>query len=163
MKPLVAIICFIFALILVPARSEAVELGINVYGLSYHPDRTDILGHPFNEYNPGLGLNLVVADHPKTIAFVEGGLFIDSFEQEAKYISFGYQYKITRFLRLGINTGLYQTRSVNYGNAIIAPVPMASLHLGITTFNFIYFPSFGGINWYDSIGAYATFHIFKTE
>lgn len=163
MKPLVASLCLILVLVLAPARSEAVELGINIYGASYHPDRTDILGHPFNEYNPGLGLSLIVGDHAKTIAFVEGGMFIDSFEQEAKYISFGYQYKVLRFLRLGLNTGLYQTRSVNYGNPIIAPVPMVSLHLDFTTFNFIYFPSFAGINWYDSIGAYATFRIFKTR
>jgi hypothetical protein len=162
-KPLIAALSLISALVLAPAGSSALELGINIYGASYHPDRTDALGNPFNEYNPGLGLNLIVSERAKTVAFFEGGLFIDSFEQEAKYISFGYQYKFFEFLRLGINTGLYHTRSVNYGNPVIAPVPALSLHFDVTTLNFIYFPSFGGLNWYDSIGAYATFHIFRTN
>ncbi|RME29540.1 MAG: hypothetical protein D6800_02520 [Candidatus Zixiibacteriota bacterium] len=153
----------IFLLLTVAADAGAVEFGFNVYGLSYHPARRDYYGRPFNEVNPGLGINVILHEGRHAILFSEGGSYDDSFHQHARYLSLGYKYKLLPFFSAGMNVGYYHSRSVNYNRPVLAPVPMASLRIKFVSANVVYMPSYWGLNWFPAWGGYLTFYFFNTK
>lgn len=157
------IIWCVVGLGLLVSGASAAELGFNLYGVSYHLDRRDWFGRPFNELNPGLGLNLIVHQSRRSIWFVEGGSFEDSFRQHARYLSVGYRYRLRSFLSVGMHLGYYHSRSVNYNRPVLAPVPMLSLRYRPVSLNVVYVPSYWGLNWFPAWGAYLTIHVLRFD
>ena len=97
--------------------SHADSFGINIYGLSYHTGNNIRNRIKLNEVNNGIGFRADFGSLKGNSFFIEGGKYNDSFNNDAKYISIAYQFRIWHQLRVGINTALYNTKSVNYGKS----------------------------------------------
>ena len=152
-------IIFAAIVILAVSADAAPDFGVNVYGFSYHLDRTDINGKPFNEQNVGMGFRAILRDTKKGVTFIEGGWFEDSFDHGARYLSAAYQIKITEGILLGMNIGFYDAPSVV--GQIIAPIPTLTLRYHAVALNIIHMPGFSGLNPYPSFGGYMTFYILR--
>ena len=146
-------------LITVPSISAAPEFGVNLYGVSYHLDRTDTEGNSFHEQNLGLGFRAIVRNSKKGVTFFEAGWFEDSYDHGARYLSVAYQVKITQGILLGINLGYYEAPTVD--GRLIAPVPTLTLRYHVIALNIIHIPGFSGINPYPSFGGYLTLYVLR--
>ena len=132
------------------------ELGINVYGLSYHfdRDRAKELGFD-NEVNPGLGLRYRLP-HDKFDWFVDGGAYRDSGRNTAVYTGAGAFWKPTEHLRLGGALAFFHSESYNDGHAFITPVPLAAWEWRAVALNVVYFPKLSGVNELNTLGFWLT-------
>lgn len=139
--------------------SYAESFGINIYGLSYHTGDNVYNRDRFNEVNNGFGLRADFGNKNGNAIFMEGGKYNDSFNNEAKYISIGYQIRIWDQLRLGINAAFYNSKSLNSGKTIFAPIPILSYRVWRITANTVYLPKYERYNPFHVFGAYLTFNI----
>lgn len=130
-------------------------LSLNVYGLSYHPDRSTVhrLGLD-NEVNPGLGLHYELDDTARDITFVEVGAYYDSGSHWAKFVSLGYQFKLGGHWRMGGALALFNSRTYNNGAAFIGLIPLVTYDFGRFKLNAVYFPKFGHYNEIAAFGFY---------
>ena len=155
-----------FMLLLMGSVARADSFGLNIYGLSYHINDRDSVGWlrsggELNEVNLGIGLRASFGSlDSHTHLFVEGGSYKDSFKNQAKYISLGFQYRVVGQLRLGINAAVYTSRSISKGNPIFAPIPIASFTRSNFTFNLIYIPKFRDYTFWHTLGASLTIDFF---
>ena len=155
------IFCGTIIIITSPLHPQANELGVNLYGLSYHLLNDGQSREYLNEFNAGIGLRATFGRRTTSQLFFEGGSYKDTFENQAKYLSVGVLLKMIAQLRVGINAAVYSSESIQNGNAFFAPVPIAAYTLGPVTFNGVYLPKYGGINAYNTLGFYATVRIFE--
>lgn len=132
------------------------NLGLNVYGLSYHLDREEAKsrGHD-NEVNPGLGLRYRVPGE-KFDTFLDGGAYRDSGRSTAAYGSVGVFWKPTERLRLGGAMAVFNSDSYNNGDPFIAPVPLAAYEWRRVTLNVVYVPKIDSIGTPDTLGFWLT-------
>ncbi len=109
------------------ALSAHAELGINVYGLSYHldQDKAKELGVD-NQVNPGLG--------------VRGGAL----------------WHATERVRLGGALALLNSKTYNGGKSFIAPLPVAAYEWGRVTLNAVYMPKVHEVNDINTFGFWLT-------
>src|SRR4051812_208757 len=116
----------LLAALLVPFAAHA-ELGINVYGLSYHLDRDKAhkLGVD-NELNPGLGVRWRQAHSERLDWFADAGFYRDSGRNTAVLAGGGALWHATGGLRLGGAIALLHSDTYNRGKAFIAPLPGAA-------------------------------------
>ena len=121
-----------------PARADA--LGINVYGLSYHPDRDKARQKNFRELNPGLGLHYVFSESDRDLWFAGAAFFKDSSGNWAKNAWAGYQYKFSDRWHLGAGGGPVQSDSYNAGRPFVVILPMLSYRIEGAAFNLTYVP-----------------------
>lgn len=130
-------------------------LSLNVYGLSYHPDRNTVhrLGLD-NEVNPGLALHYALDDDARGITFVEVGAYYDSGSHWAKFASLGYQFKLGGHWRMGGALAAFNSRTYNDGVAFIGMIPLVTYDFGRYTLNAVYFPKFGHYNEVAALGFY---------
>jgi hypothetical protein len=131
------------------------RLSVQVYGLSYHPDRQAMrrLGLD-NEVNFGLGLNYTLHEDERGVRFLEAGLFRDSGRQAAAIAGLGYQFKYGTHWRLGGALVGVLGKTYNEGRFFIAPLPIASYDFGPFTLNATYVPRFREINQLAVFGLY---------
>jgi hypothetical protein len=139
-----------------PALAQG-ELGINLYGLSYHfeRDRARELGFD-NEVNPGLGVRWRLPGG-KFDSFVDAGAYRDSGRNTAVLAGGGIFWKPTERLRLGGALVFFHSDSYNGGNAFITPLPVLAYEWRAVTANFVYFPKVSGINEINTLGFWLTF------
>jgi hypothetical protein len=130
-------------------------LSLNVYGLSYHPDRKTVhrLGLD-NEVNPGLGLHYDLDDDARGLTFVEVGTYYDSGKNWAKFASLGYQFKLGERWRMGGALAVFNSRTYNDGIAFISMIPLVTYDFGRFRLNAVYFPKFGHYNEIAAFGFY---------
>jgi hypothetical protein len=150
---------FVAALLLAgTAVAEAGELGVNLYGLSYHfeRDRAKAIGTD-NEFNPGLGLRYRFADREHWTAFVDAGAYRDSGRNTAVLAGAALQWKATEALRLGGALSVFHSKSYNHGRTFVAPLPVASYELKSVTFNMVYMPKVHELNEINTLGFWVTF------
>src|ERR1700704_2885822 len=77
-------------------------LDINVYGLSYHPDREAVHRRGLdNQVNPGLALHYAIDETPRGTTFLEAGSYQDSGANWAKFAGVGYQFKLGENWKIG--------------------------------------------------------------
>lgn len=151
----------VLALMLMPVRLSAVELGVNVYGFSYHLDRRDEFGRKFNERNPGVGVNASFLERHRSTYYLEAGIFEDSYNYGAKYVTVGYDYRLYKGLSIGTLIGFYDSRAVtNEGFALVA-VPLLSFRYHAVKLHLVHLPEFPGINPYPSFAFYATVYVWQ--
>lgn len=146
----------LFGLLIWSSAAHA-DLGINLYGASYHFDREKAkeIGLT-NEFNPGLGIRWRQARSEKLDLFVDAGFYDDSARHTAKLLGGGALWHAAERLRLGGGLVLLQSKTYNNGNAFIAPVPVLAYDWRRITFNLVYFPKFRDQNKTNQVGAWLT-------
>jgi hypothetical protein len=139
------------------ASAARADLGINLYGASYHFDRDKAseLGLT-NEFNPGLGVRWRQAHSETLDLFLDAGFYEDSARNTAKLAGGGALWHATERVRLGGGLVLLQSETYNGGTAFIAPAPMAAYEWRRITFNAVYFPKFRDINRTNQLGFWLT-------
>jgi hypothetical protein len=135
---------------------QAGELGVNVYGLSYHFDRDEArrIGVD-NEFNPGLGARYRVPRERYEWVF-DAGVYRDSGRNTAVVAGAGALWKPTRNIGLGAALAVFNSDTYNRGKTAVAPLPLASYDLGAATLNFTYLPKVSDINDVATLGFWVT-------
>jgi hypothetical protein len=143
--------------LLLGASTARAELGVNVYGLSYHFDRDKARAHGLtHEVNPGLGIRWRAATAERFDYFADAGVYRDSAAHTAKIAGGGALWHATEHLRLGGALALFKSETYNHGKAFIAPVPLAAYEFRRVTFNLVYFPKLREQNPTNQVGAWVT-------
>lgn len=115
----------------------AADLGLNVFGLSLHTDRSK----HYNEINPGLGLHYVFAKpEPEWELFADSSIYYDSDRHWAKYAALGGQYRFAAAWKAGLAVGYVQSRSYNSGKPFVAPIPVLTYEYRDIAFNTVLLP-----------------------
>jgi len=147
---------FALLALLLCAASARAELGINVYGLSYHFDRDKARERGLkHEVNPGLGIRWREKGDNVDF-FADAGAYRDSAAHTAKIAGGGALWHASERLRLGAALVLFKSETYNLGKAFIAPVPLAAYELRRVTFNLVYLPKWRDQNQINLIGAWIT-------
>jgi hypothetical protein len=130
------------------------DIGINVYGLSYHFDRDKARERGLtHEFNPGLGVRWQAGDSP---LFADVALYRDSAARTARIAGAGLLWPASVHVRLGAGLALFRSDTYNAGKAFIAPIPVAAYETRRVTFNVVYFPKWREQNPTNQIGAWLT-------
>jgi hypothetical protein len=130
-------------------------LDLNVYGLSYHPDReTARRMRVDNEINPGLGLHYELTESSRGVSFAEAGAYYDSGRNWAKFAGLGYQFKLGEKLKIGGAIAAMHSKTYNGGVGFVAMIPLITYDLGRIKLNAVYLPKFGDHNKVAAWGFY---------
>jgi hypothetical protein len=144
-------------------NAHAYELGLNIHGLSYHPDRTDSSGERFHAFNPGFGARFVLSESRKHIWLVEGGIYSNSSGHTSKYLGVGYRLKLPARFEVGPTLALYQSPDQNSGKTFLAPLLVFSYRYKRILFHAVPVPRFKDVNRNAVVGFYATVNLWKTQ
>lgn len=147
------------ATFLAPAPACA-ELGINLYGLSHHFDRSRARElRVDNEINPGLGVRYRVP-HSERLAWIfDAGAYRDSGRNTALLAGAGGLFKVSEGWRLGGALVVLDSDTYNRGKTTLAPVPLAAYETRRVSFNFVYLPKVSDINEVATLGFWATWWV----
>ena len=148
----------LFLLLPKAPAAEAGELGINVYGLSYHfeRDRAERLGYD-NEVNPGLGMRYRAPLNERWDWFFDAGAYRDSGRNTALVIGPGAFWKATEGWRLGGAVAFFDSDTYNRGRSFVAPLPVVAYEWRAVTLNMVYIPKVGDLNSINTLGFWVTF------
>ena len=141
--------------LLLCARPAYADIGLNIYGLSYHFDRDKAreLGLT-HEFNPGLGIRWRAADAG---VFADAAVYSDSAANTAVVAGAGYLWRAGESLRLGGALALFRSDTYNKGDAFIAPIPLVAYEAGRrVTLNLAYFPKWRDVNLTNQVGGWIT-------
>lgn len=131
------------------------QLNLNVFGFSYHPDRTGTRDrHLDNELNLGLGLNYELHSDARGAATLQTGFYKDSGRNWTKLAGAGYQFKLGERWRLGADLLAIQSQTYNSGRAFVAPIPRLTYDFGPVKANLIYVPRYQNYNLFAVFGLY---------
>ena len=143
-------------------NASAGELGVNVFGLSYHYESHSYfdgeLEREYNQLNTGAGIQYILAQHDRHLYFVESGVFDDSMSNQAFYAAVGVKYFLIRPLGVGLAFTYLNSRS--YG-VPFAPLPVVTLRTGSVALNAVWMPA-SDVTGSGAIAFYATIHIWKS-
>ena len=147
----------VFFLLCLHAAAAQADVGVNLYGASYHFDRDKAreIGVT-NEFNPGLGLRWRRPHGERLDLFADVGFYDDSAHNTAELAGGGALWHAGERLRLGGGLVLLQSDTYNGGAAFIAPVPVAAYEWRRITLNVVYFPKWRDVNRTSQIGAWIT-------
>jgi hypothetical protein len=146
-----------FAFFLLPSVGAAGELGVNVYGLSYHFERARAreIGAD-NEVNPGLGLRYRIPRSEPVEWFLDGGAYRDSGRNTAVYAGGGALWKPTRHFGAGLAIAAFHSDTYNRGRTFVAPIPLLSYDLRAVSVNLAYLPKIGNLNDINTLAFWVT-------
>ena len=135
----------------------AADLGINVYGLSYHFDRAraEALGLD-NQINPGLGLRHRVRHSQRITWVADVGAYRDSGRNTALVAGAGALWQVAGGWHVGGALAGFKSDSYNQGKAFVAPVPLAAYELRRATLNFVFTPQWSDVNQVATLAAWLT-------
>jgi hypothetical protein len=145
------------ALIAACGVARADEIGINVYGLSYHfdRDRAQALGVD-NEVNPGLGVRWKFAETERWRFFADAGVFSDSGKNTAALAGAGALWHVAGGVQIGAALAVMNSDTYNNGRTFIAPLPIVAWDLGPVTLNATFFPKIERYNDVATVGLWVT-------
>lgn len=137
---------------------HASELGPNIFGLSYHPDRSRAKANGFtNEFNPGLGLRYEITPRKSEhVLMLEADVYRDSKRATATAVGAAYQYRLSERLRTGVALVAFHSSTYNDGKAFITPLPIVTVDIGAVALNATYSPRISGVNDVAAFGFYLT-------
>lgn len=146
------------AVLLAPSAAAAQSLGLNVYGLSYHFDRSRAreLGVD-NEINPGLGLRYRIPHSEKLQWIFDAGAYRDSGRNTALLAGAGALWQVSAGWRLGGALVVLDSGTYNRGKTFVAPLPLAAYEFRSAALNFVYLPKVSDLNEVAALGFWATF------
>jgi len=134
------------------------KLDVNIYGLSYHPDREAVHQKNLdNQFNPGFGLHYTLTDSPRGNIFVEAGAYYDSGSAWAQFAGLGYQFKVSRRWRIGGAVAVVNSPTYNRGATFVGMIPLITYDLGRIKLNAVYFPKIANYNEVEIFGFYLSF------
>jgi len=146
-----------FLLLALCAPAVHADVGLNVYGASYHFDRDKAkeigLTH---EFNPGLGVRWRQAQSETLDFFADAGFYRDSKANTALLFGGGGLWHATERARLGGALVLLKSDTYNHGDAFIAPVPVAAYEWRRVALNMVYFPKWRDFNRTNQVGFWLT-------
>ncbi len=135
----------------------AADLGINLYGLSYHFDRSRARAIGVdNEFNPGLGVRYRVPHSERLQWILDAGAYRDSGRNTARLAGAGALWQVSEGWRVGGALALLDSDTYNQGKAFIAPLPLAAYEFRSVTLNFVYLPKVSDLNEVATLGIWAT-------
>lgn len=140
--------------------SDGGDLGVNVYGASYHFERSEAKARNVaNEFNPGLGLRYRKRLDERFDWFVDAGAYRDSGRNNAVVAGPGLFWKPSAGSgwRLGGAIAFVHSDTYNGGRAFLAPFPVAAYDWGAVTFNVTYIPKVSRVNDINTLGFWLTF------
>lgn len=144
--------------LLAPAASA--DLGINLYGLSYHFDRSRAREAGLdNEVNPGIGVRYRTKHSEGLDWIFDVGGYRDSGRNTALLAGAGGLFRITEHLRLGGALVVFDSETYNRGRTVLAPLPLAAIDTPGMTFNLFYTPSLSDLNDVATLGFWVTWWI----
>ncbi len=120
-------------------------LDLNVYGLSYHPNREAVHRKNLdNQVNPGLAIHYQLVDYERGTSFAEVGAFEDSGRNWAKFADLGYQFKLGSQWKMGGALAVMNSRTYNGGTTFVAMIPLITYDFGPIKLNATYLPRIPG-------------------
>jgi len=148
---------FTLLLLALCASAAHADVGINLYGASYHFDRDKAkeLGLT-HEFNPGLGLRYRRAQSETLDFFADVGFYSDSKANTAKLLGGGGLWHATEGLRLGGGFVLLKSATYNHGDAFIAPAPVVAYEWRRVSLNMVYFAKWRAVNVTNQVGFWLT-------
>ena len=144
------------AVLLAPALCRA-DLGLNLYGLSWHLDADKAeQEHTDNWFNPGLGVRYRVPGE-RVDYFVDAGFYRDSGRNTAVLAGAGAHWHATQRARLGLALVVLNSDTYNDGRTFVAPLPIAAWDFGPAQLNAVYMPKVSKINDINTFGFWLTY------
>jgi hypothetical protein len=141
-----------------PAFANSGEVGLNVYGLSYHLDRARARELRLdNELNAGLGVRYRVPRSEHLDWIFDAAAYYDSGRNTAVVVGAGVLWRSSERLRLGAALAFFDTQSLNRGRSFLAPLPLAAYETDRATLNLVYLPKFRELNPVPAFGVWITF------
>lgn len=140
-----------------PAAADWRDVGVNVYGLSYHFDRdlAEQLGVD-NSLNPGLGLRYNFAQLERWTFFADAGAYYDSGRNAAVYGGAGALWQAAAGLRIGGALAVMNSDTYNDGKTFVALLPLVAYDFGPVTVNLTFFPKVSRYNDVATLGLWFT-------
>jgi hypothetical protein len=144
-------------LLFLVATTCRADLGLNVYGVSWHfdQDKAKELGVD-NQVNPGLGVRWRSVGE-RWDWFADAGFYRDSGSNTAKLAGAGALWHLGESLRLGGALALLGSDTYNGGKTFMVPLPLAAYETPAVTFNMVYLPKVRGLNDIHTLGFWLTF------
>ncbi len=134
---------------------DLADLDVNVYGLSYHPDRATVHRENLdNQVNPGLALHYQLTESDLGVSWTEAGAYRDSGRNWAKFLGLGYQFKLGERFRIGGALAAMHSETYNHGVAFVGMVPLVTYDVGPFKINAVYFPKLTNYNEVAVLGFY---------
>jgi hypothetical protein len=119
-------------------EQSAGELGLNVFGLSLHANRSA----GYNEINPGLGVRYAFwQPAPSWTVFGDTSIYYDSRRHWAKYVALGASYRFAPSWSVGLGLAYGQSQTYHHGRPFFAPVPGVGFEYRRVIFNTVLLPS----------------------
>jgi hypothetical protein len=135
----------------------AADLGLNLYGLSYHFDRSQARAIGVdNEFNPGLGVRYRVPHSERLQWIFDAGAYRDSGRNTALLAGAGALWQVSEGWRLGGALTVLHSDTYNRGRTFVAPLPLAAYEFRSATLNFVYLPKVSDLNEVATLGVWAT-------
>lgn len=149
------LVVLLAALALAPlARAD---LGVNVYGFSWHLDADKARDSGVdNWFNPGLGVRYRVPGG-RVDYFADAGFYRDSGRNTALLAGGAAHWKATERARLGLALVIFHSETYNNGNTFLAPLPVAAWDFGPAQLNMVYMPKVTKINDINTLGFWLTY------
>ena len=150
-----------------PAKSagfhfDLAALDINVYGLSYHPDRETVHREGLdNQVNPGLAVHYQFKESDLGVSWVEAGAYYDSGSNWAKFLGLGYQFKLGERWLVGGAVAAMHSDTYNHGVGFVGMFPLVTYDLGPVKLNAVYFPKVANYNEVAAFGFYVSLPVGK--
>lgn len=143
--------------LLAVSAPAAADLGVNLYGLSYHFSRARAhelgMDHGFN---PGLGLRYRVSHSERLQWIVDAGAYHDSGRNTAFVAGAGALWKVGESWRLGAGLAAVKSDTYNHGEGFVTPLPLAAYEFRSATLNFTFFPKVAEVNEVATFGVWLT-------
>jgi len=149
---------FLFSSLVLPSWAFGGDLGINLYGLSYHFERGRAKERRLdNEFNPGAGARYRAVLNESFDGFADAGVYRDSARNTAFVAGPGLFWKASGGLRLGGALAFFHSKTYNEGRSFVAPLPLAAYEWRAVTFNVAYVPRISALNAVNALDFWLTF------
>lgn len=133
------------------------DVGINIYGLSYHFNRARAEAAGLdNPINPGLGLRYGVRHSERLMWVADVGAYQDSGRDTALVAGAGAFWQVSGNWHVGGALAGFQSESYNRGKAFVAPVPLAAYEFRRATLNFVFTPRWSKVNEVATLATFLT-------
>ncbi|MDQ5849326.1 MAG: hypothetical protein M3544_10230 [Pseudomonadota bacterium] len=142
------------------ALAQPGELGVNLYGFSYHfeRERARELGLD-NGINPGLGLRYRRPYSERIDLILDAGVYYDSGRNTAWVAGGGALWKVSQSLRLGVALAAFRSDSYNRGEVFLSPLPLAAWEFRSVMLNAMIAPKLAELNQISTFAFWLTYWI----